>query len=311
MAMLHMANDSHLFRTCEQLEQDGWELDGNVFRRGDQAYLPLHEAKMMHHFDHRWATYDGFAARDVTEAEKADPSFVVLPRYWVAHTEVDDRLAGKWDEPWLLGWRDITNTTNERTVIASFVPRCATGDTLLLMFPAADAPKALLIANLDSFAADYVARQKVGGTHLKYHVFRQLAALPPAAYQEECPWSIGETVAEWMLPRVAELVCTADDLAPLAAELGLSSLSGSQSRWNPKRRSQLRCELDAAFFRLYGLARDEAEYVLDTFPIVQRKDEAAYGEYRTKLSVLVEYDAMVLASDGSDACPGSPEQDEA
>jgi hypothetical protein len=46
--------------------------------------LPLHEAKMIHHFDHRWATYDGTDIRDTTLAEKQDPNFATLPRYWVA-----------------------------------------------------------------------------------------------------------------------------------------------------------------------------------------------------------------------------------
>ena len=32
-AMFDMSNDSHLFRTREQLEAEGWRLDGNVFRK--------------------------------------------------------------------------------------------------------------------------------------------------------------------------------------------------------------------------------------------------------------------------------------
>jgi hypothetical protein len=56
--MFHMSNDSHLFRTLEQLEGEGWELVGNRFERGGERYLPLYEAKMLHHFDHRWATYE-------------------------------------------------------------------------------------------------------------------------------------------------------------------------------------------------------------------------------------------------------------
>ena len=45
-----MANDSHLFRTREQLEADGWRLEGNIFRKDGEEYLPLYEAKMIHHF---------------------------------------------------------------------------------------------------------------------------------------------------------------------------------------------------------------------------------------------------------------------
>jgi hypothetical protein len=38
--------------------------------------------------------------------------------------------------------------------------------------------------------------------------------------------------------------------------------------------------------------RDAVAYIMDTFPIVQRKDEAVFGEYRTKRVILEIYDAM-------------------
>ena len=70
---------------------------------------------------------------------------------------------------WLLGWRDITNATSERTMIASVFPRVGTGDTLLLKHQQQDAPvAAALNACLCSITLDYICRQKIGGTHLKY-----------------------------------------------------------------------------------------------------------------------------------------------
>jgi hypothetical protein len=53
--------------------------------------------------------------------------------------------------------------------------------------------------------------------------------------------------------------------------------------------------LDALFFHLYGISREDADYMLDTFPIVKRKDEAKYGTYRTKELILAEYDRMAAA----------------
>ena len=95
--MFHMSNDSHLFRTREQLEADGWNLAGNVFRRETEEHLPLYEAKMVHHFDHRWASYQlkggKEAAIDVSLQDKENPDFTVLPRYWVAAREVHLRTA--------------------------------------------------------------------------------------------------------------------------------------------------------------------------------------------------------------------------
>jgi hypothetical protein len=52
------------------------------------------------------------------------------------------------------------------------------------------------------------------------------------------------------------------------------------------------CELDAAYFHLYGIARDDTEYILDTFPIVRRKDIA---KYRTQRVILEIYDELAEA----------------
>ncbi|MCK5804211.1 MAG: N-6 DNA methylase, partial [Lentisphaeria bacterium] len=68
--MFHMANDSHHFRTAEELRAEGYTLEGNVFVSRFDRYLPLYEAKMLHQFDHRWATYENAErARDVTVEE--------------------------------------------------------------------------------------------------------------------------------------------------------------------------------------------------------------------------------------------------
>ena len=144
--MLHMANDSGLFRTREQLEADGWTLDGNMFRRGDRTYLPLYEAKMVHHFDHRFGTYEGQTDSQANqgklpefdEAQHADPHRVSLPWYWVPAEEVAGRLDGRWKRHWLLGWRDICRNTDTRTVIASVLPRAGVGHTFPLALPALD-----------------------------------------------------------------------------------------------------------------------------------------------------------------------------
>lgn len=92
-----MANDSDLFRTREELEEEGWQLDGNVFRRGEEEHSPLYEAKMVHHFDYRWASYgEGkgkLAAVDVPSMDKQDPDLTALPRYWVEAREVYLRSA--------------------------------------------------------------------------------------------------------------------------------------------------------------------------------------------------------------------------
>ena len=470
--MFHMSNDSHLFHTRDQLEADGWELSGNVFRKDGREYLPLYEAKMIHHFDHRWASYrreDGRdVAVDVAREDKQNPGFSVLPRYWVEAREVQlrvaklpkgllsalrdrnaDRIAlaacyllflewlhrgpgGSADDAiaiafpnwidfvayhpfarafaptqmglcgnspacseafdpsylpaapidaieagprsstpwyavdptasresfasfapyaeilgsvpslrsedeasgfaeellsrtsprWLMGWRDITNSTNERTVVGGVFPFSAVGNNLP-MWTTDSKDAVLLAALLSSFVCDFAARFKVGGTHLNFFIAEQIPVLPPEVFDRSVPWGTGESIRQWLLPRVHELIHNACGLKPFAANCGWN---GPPFPWDDDRRLLLRCELDAAFFHLYlpaqedggwrsgrrsdGRPRDETTdefadlisrfptprdavaYIMDTFPIVSRKDRVTYGEYRTKRLILDFLDSM-------------------
>ncbi|ACZ43537.1 protein of unknown function DUF559 [Thermobaculum terrenum ATCC BAA-798] len=274
----------------------------------DDVYLPLYEGKMLQQFNHRWATYqpmpasahskrmaktkkDG-AERNSTPDELADPNFVVIPQYWVAASEVSKRLSGRWPYRWLVAFRDITNSTNERTAIFSFIPRVAVGNTAPLVMTSKTENTTKLtsyLANTNSFLFDYVARQKVGGTHLTFTLLNQFPVLPPSTYERQAPWDGGVTLAEWITPRVMELVYTAWDLRPFAQDMGYDC---PPFRWDKERRFILRCELDAAYFHLYGIRREDVDYIMETFPIVRRRDMEQHGEYRTKRVILEIYDEM-------------------
>ncbi len=134
---------------------------------------------MIHHYDPRWATYEpGGTVRDVTAAEKADPAFAPLPRYWVPAAEVDARL-GPWTHERLLGWREVARNTDERTVISAIIPRVGVGHKYQLAFPADPDDIGLLAACFSSFVFDFVARQKLGGTAMSYFVLKQLPVPAP------------------------------------------------------------------------------------------------------------------------------------
>jgi hypothetical protein len=284
--MFHMSNDSHLFKTRDQLESEGFELGGNVFIRDAERFLPLYEAKMVHHFDHRWATYEGADTRELTEAEKCDPGFLVMPRYWVAAVEVDARLP-KWRRKWLLGFRDIARATDERTTIAGIFPRTAVGNKLPELMLGGDPRRiAGALAAICSLPQDYAARQKVGGTTLNFFLVQQFAVPTPAMFDVAS--------LDLLVACVLELTYTANDIAAFAEDLGYM---GPPFRWVPERRALIRAELDAAMFRLYGIEREDVDYILDTFPIIRQRDEERFGEYRTKRLVLESFDRMVAADE--------------
>jgi hypothetical protein len=255
---------------------------------------------MIHQFNHRFGDYrdkpegsENTSLPDIPPKRLADPNYSVFPRYWIAQGEVEDALRGKWDRGWLLGWRDITNTTNERTVIADLVPRVAAGHKFVLAFPATRPElTAAFCANLNSLVLDFAARQKLGGTSLTYFIMKQLPLLPPAIYRSKAQWLGAATPSCWIAARIIELFFVASDLTSFARDVGYD---GPPFRWDDERRFIIRCELDAAFFHLYAISRDDADYIMETFPIVKRKDDTRYGEYRTKRVILEIYDEMEQA----------------
>lgn len=324
--LFNMTSDSGLFRTARQLEAAGFVRDGTDWvnsgvvssreasadveadRRnlllldsesGNERYMPLYEAKMIHHFDHRWAGHDedgkSFVALDLPM--KQDLNCEPAPRYWVPDVEVNRRLAAKsWSRGWLMGWRDITNATNERTVIATVFPRVGVGNNLPLMLFGRDrTPQSLagLTTNLCTLSLDFAARHKVGGTHLNFFIYKQLPLLPPSFYSD--------LRLAFILPKVLELTYTSHALAPFAQDLGYD---GPPFAWSEMRRAPLRADLDAFYARAYGLTRDELCYILDpadvkgpdhpseTFRVLKKDEVAKYGEYRTRRLVLSAWSRM-------------------
>lgn len=210
-------------------------------------------------------------------------------------------LAERWLEQscprWLMGWRDITNATNERTVIASVIPLAGVGHTMPLFFIERDGPKAAaLLGNLCSLVLDFCARVKVGGTHLTYGYLKQFPVLPPDHYTD--------ADLAFIVPRVLELTFTAQDLSGWAQDLGYT---GPPFTFDPDRRAVMRAELDAYYARLYGLEQDELRYILDpaevmgadypseTFRVLKNGEVRDFGEYRTQKLVMREFDRMALA----------------
>nr|WP_267461204.1 hypothetical protein [Thermus thermophilus] len=305
LLMFMMNTDSYLFRTREELLNQGFRLVGNRFVRGEEVYLPLYEAKMFWHYDHRYAGFTNGSEEGTEELPleaKQDPAHLPLSRYWVAKEEVEERLVKRdrngeivweWEREWNFGWRDIARSTDERTFIATFYPRVGAGDTFLQMFPKTPSPEVLALAgNLNSLVFDYVTRQKIGGTHLKFHVVKQLPVLPPSAYRPED--------LRFIVPRVLELAYTAWDLAPLAQDvweeadepLREAILAWRQAApthpdsppdwaegpypfppfvWDEERRARIRAELDAYYARLYGLSRKGLRYIMDPKDLTERE----------------------------------------
>jgi hypothetical protein len=297
------------------------------------GYVRLYEAKMFWHYDHRWATFDGDDTRSLTLSEKNDPNVTARPRYWVPKAAMDERLEN-WPHDWLMGFRDVTNATNERTSVFSIIPKTGVGHTApLIICTIQEISNALFfLGGVNSFIFDYCARQKMGGTHMTFYLLRQLPVL------RQCK---NLSIQYFITKRIIELIFTANDIRPIITEICKKI---TPFRWDEERRALIRAELDAYFARLYGLNRKQLRYILDpadltekeladildpaeevadpldvngyakrstestfpgeTFRVLKDKEIRQYGEYRTRRLVLTAWQRMQDALDsGTDYVP--------
>jgi hypothetical protein len=287
--MFHMSDDSHLFKTKNELKNSGWKLEGNIFSKGSEKYVPLYESKLFHQYDHRFATYKGVdgdpdsaKARNVPDTEKDDPKLVILPRYWVPQEEYQEASGANWH----LAIRKVTNPTNERTSVCSILPEVATGESLQHIL-GLDAEESLLMMScLNSFALDYVARQKLGGMNLSQYIIRQLPAPTPTQFQNVT--FDGEPIADVIKNIAMRLMYTSVELQNFAQDADWSE-GPYQYGGNERDRNELRFELEALLCHMYNIEVDDFDELFDSFEQIKRSDLNEYGYYRTREHIKEKY----------------------
>jgi len=298
--LFNMTSDSHLFRTREQLEADGWHLEKNIFCKGDEKYLPLYEAKMIHHYNHRFGDYaDLPPASKSTQLPKVPASrlrnaeYEPLPRYWVPLEKVFSELKRlDWSRKWLFGFRDIARSTDERTCIASLIPIAGVGHKMPLVISRYPQKLMFLLGAFNSFIVDYILRNKMGSTHLAYFVLKQLPVIHPDCLNQKGEGNGSSWLADFVVERVLTLSATSSIMRPILAEFPEHT---TRVEWDPESRFVLRCEIDAALFYIYNIAKPNIEYIMNQFSIVKRKDIRNYGDYRT-LNMILNCYSMICAN---------------
>ncbi len=303
LTMFHMTNDSHLFWTRARLEKHGaYPVELGRWRKGAEEWAPLYVGRAIWHLDHRnsdvavneESTHHATESALISASEKEDPSRTFEPQYWVAIEDVSWPSSASWS----IGYRDITNNTNERTMVAALVPKSGAGNTLPLIALKDAKSAAALTANWCGFSFDYVARSKSQSTHLNWYIVEQLPVVPPAAYAR----AFGpKTAADIVRDHVLRLTYTANDMRPFARDMGFA---GEPYVWSEAERRHLRARLDALYFHLYGI-EDEADirHILSTFPIVERRDREAHDGVFLTAELIIWYFRALAAGDADAQAP--------
>lgn len=301
---LHMAAEADKLRDFEELSAEGFASDEFLrMKKEGVTFVPLYEGKFIHQFDHRFASFEGiprekrFGIKAGTHTPSADqkrnPAYHIMPRYWISEDDAAfDREARDLRSSWAIAFRDTTNViSNFRTSVACICSGVAfnyKAPNIVLMGPSLQerARASLLFVTLmNSFPFDYVVRQKFFGANFIKSILLQLAAPSMTEIQRH---------QQFILPRALELSYTSWQLEGFSVECGHK---GPPFIWDDMRRQQIRAELDALFFHVYGFSVDEAAFILDSYRILRDKDEETFGEYRTKRLILDIYETMHRAEE--------------
>jgi hypothetical protein len=209
---------------------------------------------------------------------------------------------------WLFGWRNVTDmNANIRTLICSVYPFVGSGHSVLNMMIADKATyAACLVAQLSSLPCDYVVRNKLGGTNFTYSYMNQIPVLPPSYF--------GKEKMDFIVPRVLELVFTSNSLTGFYEEIVSlnpeydprpDSEKGRPFPYDEDRRAVVRAQLDAYISYLWGISRQELEFIIcpqsvagetypsETFRGLRDVESKRYGEFRTQRLVLEAWDKIV------------------
>lgn len=303
--MFDQTNDAELFREAAPLKAEGFKRQGNRWIKGKQTYLPLYEAKMVQAYDHRAADVVTDEKNWVRQGQTAantlvgwqNPEHLATPRFWINAAEVEAQLQSPRSH--YLAYKDVTSPTNQRTMIAAMLPAIGVVNSAPLVFTSATACReCCLLASFNSFAWDYVMRQKISNLHLNFFLVEQIPTIAPEVYAKPCFWDRSTTLESWISERVLKLTCTAEDMLPLAEACDFTAgsfqreYSGRLHRWDEGERAHLMAELDAAYFHLYRIDRDDAEYIFSTFKGIHARNPLLEDHRSVADHILWLYDEL-------------------
>ena len=310
--MFDQTNDAELFRDGADAQSRALQARAKPLGEGEAALPPALRGedgadvrsprRRCRHPRTRTGSVRGRRRRRPRPTTRA-PSTSPPPRFWVNAAEVAEAAGDRDGITHFLAYKDVTSPTNQRTMIAAMLPPAGVVNSAPIMLTSATARReCCLLANLNSFAYDYVARQKISNVHLNFFIVEQVPTLTPDRYDEPCPWSTSggrknETLEDWISERVLKLTCTAEDMLPLAEACDFTSGSfrgeydGKLHKWNERERAELMAELDAAYFHLYGLGRADAAYILSTFKGIHAPTPL-FGGRTTADHILDTYDHL-------------------
>jgi methylase of polypeptide subunit release factors len=270
---------------------------------GDYAEgLPLYEGRMVGQFDHRAKAYRSGRGRAAVweDLDFGSPEKAIVPQWRLPERNIPNKVG---DRVWRyrVGWCDVTGARNERSLVAALIPPgviCGHSLPTFIFSPPDEWAYMLWLAVANSFVMDYLVRKRVT-LHVALAILDGLP-FPRLPVDDPTMTRLGKLALR--------LTCTGPEMTPYWNAMAAHGWGdpvpegATPPGYNdPKKRPAARAEIDAIVGRdLFGLTRVELSAILDTFPVLRRRESnrKAYGEFRTKRLILERYDSMTQGSEG-------------
>jgi hypothetical protein len=263
---------------------------------GDREHgLPLYEGRMISQYDHRAKAYRSGRGRSAVwdDLPFGSPHKAIVPQWRVPERNIPSKVR---DRVWCyrVAFCDVTSPQAERSLVASLVPPgVICGDTApnITFEPENEWAYLPWLAAANSLCVDFLARKKVS-LHMKWFI---MDSLPIARLR------LGDGLLDRLAPLVLRLTCTAPEMTPYWNAITVHGwvLPVSKGTVSPdallddEARASVRAEIDAIVAKhLYGLERSQLEYIIDTFPLLERNETQSHGEFRTRRLVLEWFDKV-------------------
>jgi Eco57I restriction-modification methylase len=266
---IHMGNDRDLFGEHE---------DG----------LPLYEGRMIDQYDHRakaWRSGRGRAA--VWEQLRFDtPDKAIVPQWRVPRSNIPSKLGDRTD-CYRIGFGDVTAPRNERSLIAALIPPgtiCGHKVPTIVFPDGWEWFYMIWLAVANSFSLDFLLRKKVA-LSVTYTVLDSMP-FPRLPLDHPAVSRLG--------PLALRLTCTAPEMTDYWNSMAthgwcqpVPTGTTPPGLIDEEDRAKAKAAIDAIVARdIFGLSANELAAILDTFPVLHRREKRAYGEFRTKQIVL-------------------------
>jgi hypothetical protein len=262
----HMTNDSKHFPPLEKWEAKGYRPDvfGRWIGPDGEVAIPLYQGAMIHHYNPSFQQFESGGGR-VNHWRRSDLDRIEFrPKYLISQESAKELAPNALITRF--AFRDISSSTNERTLLGTIVPGFPCGNTLPVLRSTNGNFEQIVIlaASASSLVCDYICKIRMVGSHMNLFVL------------EDIPFLIRSDAASPSFDRICQSSCRLTFIhRRFATEwLKLKQIhSGLEThewkQWwaiTEADRLRLRVEIDALCADLYGLDPDDFDWIVRDDP---------------------------------------------